>query len=111
MSKYRFECLCQACKENWPMHSDLPKGFNDGKILLPLEEMPAAMAAIQKLGSAISLEQKVENYQKLITLYIEFVKLLQKTIAPPHAFYFMAQRHLYKCFWIINGSKSRLHQK
>ena len=93
------------------MHNELPKGFNDGKILLPLEELPTAMAAIQKLGSAISLEQKVENYQKLITLYIEFVKLLQKTIAPPHAFYFMAQRHLYKCFWIINGSKSRLHQK
>jgi hypothetical protein len=80
-------------------------------VLVDLESLPKEIAAIQKLGSAISLEQKVENYDKLITLYLEFMRLVQKTVAPPHAFYFMASRHLYKCFWIINGSKMRAIQK
>ena len=110
-TKYLFECRCRACVELWPTHDLLPNGFNDAKLLVDLEALPIQISAIQKLGSRISLDQKEENYDKLITLYLEFVKLIRKTIAPPHNFYFMASRHLYKCFWILNGSKTRSNPK
>ena len=107
-AKYFFDCRCRACVERWPTHDQLPKGFDDAKIRVSLESLPAEMGVIQKLGSTISIEQRSENYEKLVTLYIEFMKQIQKVVDPPHAFYFMASRHLYKCFWIINGSKARM---
>jgi len=103
-----FKCECQACLNNWPTHDGLPKGFEGTNFKVKLESLPDAMSNIQRLGSAISAEQKSENYDRLVQLYIQFQRKIQETLEPPHSFYFMAARHLYKCFWILHGSKIRI---
>ena len=59
---------------------------------------------IQKLGTKIALEQKEEDYDKVLIYGLEFLKLLKESIRPPHNFYIMTLRSIAKSLWITKGS-------
>jgi len=110
--KYCFQCDCLACLENWPTKEQMPKNLDDlrpGQLLIDLGNQMGLMqqvTKIQKLGSCISQEQKAGNYQKAFGFCIQFIRVLEKTIERPHAYYLMAEKSLFKLAWILHGSMS-----
>ena len=109
-TKYHFSCRCQACDSNWPTAQHAPKALVD----IPDEQLKFStddvrnakmiFERIQKLGTKIALEQKEEEYDKVLSYGLEFLKLLNDAIRPPHNFYIMTLRSIAKCLWITKGS-------
>ena len=110
LEKYHFNCRCQACRSNWPTAQHSPKALVD----IPDEQLKFStddgkkaqmvFSMINKLGTKIALEQKQEEYDKVIQYGLEFLTLLDEYIKPPHNFYVMTLRSLAKCYWITKGS-------
>ena len=109
-TKYHFSCHCQACDSNWPTAQDAPKALvdiPDEQLLFSTDDVRNAkmiFERIQKLGTKIALEQKEEDYDKVLIYGLEFLKLLKESIRPPHNFYIMTLRSIAKSLWITKGS-------
>ena len=98
MAKYHFNCRCQACESNWPTAQHSPKATDD------VRKTKMIFDQINKLGTKIALEQKEEEYDKVMEYGLEFLGLLDESIRPPHNFYVMTLKSLAKCLWIKKGS-------
>jgi len=111
LTKYKFQCMCVACKENWPVSSFLPKAFNDVepnklKISDP-SSLQQKMAIIQQVGAKIHRLQQEEDYDSAMGLYSQFYNALHDLIVPPHQFYVIARRSYATCLWVKHGNKVR----
>ena len=110
LTRYHFTCRCQACESNWPTAQLCPKALvdiPDEQLKFSTEDVGNAkmiFERINKVGTKIALEQKEENWDKVMTYGLEFLTLLDSSIKPPHNFYAMTLRSLAKCLWITKGS-------
>jgi len=117
LSKYKFDCRCRACKDQWETFHQLPRSFND----VPADKMMSInpenasqlqgkMMLVQKLGSTINQLQQKEDFEGSMALYSKFQAACLQLLSPPHQFFTIARRSYATCLWIKYGNKVRRRQ-
>ncbi|XP_023339607.1 SET and MYND domain-containing protein DDB_G0284059 [Eurytemora carolleeae] len=113
--KYKFECNCLACKEEWNTYQLLPKSFNDlvdNQLKLTAQNagsLGGRVQAIQQLGAKIHRVQQNKDYSGALQIYPDFLKALDGVISPPHQFYVIARRSYSTCLWVLYGNCLRIN--
>ena len=111
LTKYCFNCACEACDQCWPTAAESPRALvdiPDSQLRFDPESNPQAMKQafdrINRIGTKIAMEQKQANVDLVLPLCLEFQEALKAAIKPPHNFYVMAFRSYFKSNWIVKGS-------
>ena len=89
-SRYHFDCLCQACGQQWPMKDELP-------INLPKKDRNVA-----KLKKILDVAQKTDGQVEKYQILKQGVTLAYQILKPPHAIICDLESDFYKQLRLMN---------
>lgn len=105
---YHFECLCQACRESWPLKSDVPSAV---AVDLPLTAFRNGKRPdkreLQRLKQLVK-KARMKNSSATVkrdnlTLWSDVLILAYDILQPPHQLLIDAEEKLHEALWGISG--------
>ncbi|CAL4136244.1 unnamed protein product [Meganyctiphanes norvegica] len=121
--RYWFDCLCQACQDDWPMYKDFdpkmlkfkcqkcqePRLIDTDRMMMPFFKCDGCGDQTNILGALKNLQNTEQTYKAAMTemngfniracqkLLIENMNQLDTALAPPYRDYHMTQEAFMKC--------------
>ena len=106
-----FLCACVACSNNWPTFTKLPREY----LKLPGNyfrykrcNRKALQKDVERLKKKIRSKVMESRLEECRELYLEWMRLLDELILPPHQDFVNVRRGMRNCYWLQSPNVCRV---
>ena len=101
--RYFFDCICSACKKDWPKIENLPSAVG-GLPKTAHVDKESAKRLRNMIKSKDNLKGKAKKKRELLKATNECLKLAEKVLVRPHALLCTLEEEIHTCLISIHGT-------
>ena len=107
---YKFTCQCRACKDDWPLLSELPSALHQTPKSMLADKVP--MQVVVRLGEELNFVEKrarelfaTGQTRQALLKWRDMCLLAETLVKHPSKMFIIVRKQIQICLWKLYGSR------